>query len=157
MDKKEELDPHWLARLHALGRMQACYLWFLVIAGVFYWQLRLSPSSALKVPIIDLSLDSSTVLEAGPFVLSFLMLVEIGATKAYSVATEKLAFAPFDDPRGEATDTEPTFLDMAFYTARRSRRVGESPVAFKWVAHLKYPTFLSLGQIIREGHAAVTT
>ena len=119
------------------------YLWFLLITGVFYWQLGLSPSADLKMPIIDVHLDTAAILEVGPFVLCFLVLVVLGAARAYAVASEKLGIG-FDDPRGEATDTEPNFLDMTFYTARTSRRVSPSPVAFKWIAHLKYPAFFTL-------------
>lgn len=142
MDKNEE-RAHWLERLNALGRLQARYLWFLIIAAVFYWQLRLSPRAELKVPIIDLFVDTSAVLEAGAFVLCFLVLVELGAARAYSVATEKLGFG-FNDPLGEATDKEPNFLDMAFYTAGPTRGLSPSPTVLKWIAHLKYPAFFTL-------------
>ena len=64
------LDPHWLARLQALGKMQARYLWFLVIASIFYLGLSsgtLRPmNGVVKVPVLNLELDVAPILAAGP-------------------------------------------------------------------------------------------
>src|SRR5262245_31928411 len=87
---KSELDAQLLARLQSLGKMQARYLWFIVITGLFYWQLRLTPSAELKMPLIDFHLDTLAVLEAGPLVLSFFVLVQMGAGRAYNAVTRKL-------------------------------------------------------------------
>jgi hypothetical protein len=104
---------------------------------------RLSPSATLKVPVIDLYLDTSAVLDAGAFVLSFLVLVELGAARAYTIASEKLGIG-FNESLGEATDIEPNFLDMAFYTSGAAGGLSPTPIAFKWIAHLKYPAFFTL-------------
>ena len=58
------LDPQLLARRQALGKMQARYLWFIVIAGLFFLQLRLNPTTGLKVPLIDLHARSIELYES---------------------------------------------------------------------------------------------
>jgi hypothetical protein len=47
---------------------------FSVIAGLFYWQLRLTPTAGLKVPLIDFHFDPFAVLEGGPLALSCFVL-----------------------------------------------------------------------------------
>jgi hypothetical protein len=138
------VDPQWLARLQALGKMQARYLWFLVIASIFYLGLSsgtLRPTNGeVKVPVLNLELGVAPILAAGPAVLSFLVLVVMGALRAYGRATENLGIER-SDPRGEATDTEPNFLDLAFYPTESTRPV------LRYVPRIvlfKYPVFLSL-------------
>ena len=137
-------DPDWLARLHALGRMQARYLWFLVISSLFYLGLSSGTLQAtegkVKAPIVNLELDVAPILAAGPAILSFLVLVVMGALRAYRRAGEHLGLGP-SDQRGEATDTEPNFLDLAFYSTGSKRPI------LRHVEHIvlfKYPVFLSL-------------
>jgi len=140
---KLEIEPHVLARMQSLGRMQARYLWFIVVASIFYWQLRSSPSAQLKVPLIDLYLDTRTVLEAGPFVLSFFVLVEMGAATAYTAVLRKLI--GYDDARAEEVDAEPNFLEMALYIPHRLRAsTGTLARLWRWINRHKFPAFLSV-------------
>jgi len=163
------LESFWPARLQAVGKMQARYLWFLVVSGIFYGALAsgaLRPSEngdAVKVPVLNLELDSAAILTTGPLVLSFLVLVITGALRAYRHASEQLKIDKWDD-RGEATDTEPNFLDMAFYS-RGPKRGAENTtgrgalkkhlatvkrLALHYVHKLvafKYPVFLSLALV----------
>ena len=137
------IDPYWLARLQALGKMQARYLWLLVIASVFYLGLSsgtLRPTNGdVKVPVLNLELGVAPILAAGPVVLSFLVLVVVGALKAYLRASEHLRIDRYD-PRGEAIDTEPNFLDLAFYSMGSTRPVLRHVPR---VVQFKYPVFLS--------------
>jgi len=153
-------DPLWLARLQALGKLQARYLWLLVVASVFYFGLSsgtLRPTNGdVKVPVLDLELGVASILAGGPVVLSFLVLVVIGALKAYRRASEQLGIDPAD-PRAEATDAEPNFLDMAFYSMGSTRPVLRH---IPHVVQLKYPVFLSAvllqaGNLLRHSTPSV--
>jgi hypothetical protein len=113
-------DALWLERLKAVGKMQARYLWFLVVAMIFYGglesgALRPADNDTVKVPIFNLELDTAPILATGPFVLSFLVLVIMGTLKAYRRASEKLGITNLHE-LGEATDVDPNFLDLAFYS-----------------------------------------
>jgi hypothetical protein len=140
---QDRLHEAWRDRLHAVGRAQARYLWFLVIAGLFYWGLRSgslqsSPDRGLSLPLVHLELDIGPVREAGAFVISFLAIVVMGAFRAFQTASDTLQIAPIDDARGEATDLDPNFLDLAFYSR---------PSSCLWIrrlVHFKYPVFISL-------------
>lgn len=143
---QDRLHEAWRDRLHAVGKTQARYLWFLVIACLFYWglqsgSLHSSPDSGLSLPLVHLELEIGPVHEAGAFVISFLVLVVMGALRAFRTATETLQFAPVDDPHGEATDIDPNFLDLAFYSSRSSR------IWLRRLVHFKYPAVLSFALV----------
>jgi hypothetical protein len=167
------LDPvtsesHWLARLQAVGKMQARYLWFLVVACSFYGglasgALRPADGNAVKVPVLNLELDSAPILTTGTLALSFLVLVIIGTLKAYRFASEQLGATKLLE-LGEATDVEPNFLDMAFYSGKWAKTPRppilesvNSPWFAKWwrvMGHLtqllgliKYPALLTLALV----------
>jgi hypothetical protein len=137
------LDQYWVGRLQAVGKMQARYLWFLVIVSIFFLGLAsgtLRPADGnVKVPVLNLELGVGPILAAGPIVLSFLVLVVMGTLTAYRVASERLGLET-GDLRGEATDTEPNFLDMAFYCLKSERPVLRN---IPTIVALKYPIFLS--------------
>ena len=143
---KVEIESSLLARMQSLGKMQARYLWFIAVATIFYWQLRSSPSAQLKVPLIDLYLDARAVLEAGPFVLSFLVLVEIGTVTAYTAVLRK--HVGHDDARAEEVDGEPNFLEMVFYIPYRLRTSTSSIASvWHWINRNKFVVFLSLALV----------
>jgi len=58
-EMNDRLDPYWLGRLQAIGKMQARYLWLLVVASVFYFGLSsgiLRPTNGdVKVPVLNLN------------------------------------------------------------------------------------------------------
>jgi hypothetical protein len=140
-DRMPELHWQWLKRSEAIGRAQARYLWILLIAVVFYVALQarlqvLDGTTSLTVPLIDLELSAAVVLASGPPVLSFLVLVIIGALRAYSTAREKLGLSQGADWTGEEVDIHPNAIDFALYTTPRS------PKLISTVAFFSYPGFL---------------
>ena len=127
----------WIRRLEAVGRAQARYLWFLLIAALFYAALyaRNSPSSSITVPVVDLDLDTLTVQASGGPILAFLVLVIVGAIRAWTHALEQIRDAkPAKD--AEQLDTQPNAIDLAIYTT------DDSPSFVRKVVYFAYPVFL---------------
>jgi hypothetical protein len=138
-----ELDPYWLQRLQSVGKAQARYLWFLLVAALFYLALRpqviAGSTGALQIPIVELQLDGSLVLASGPVVLSFLVLAIMGSLRAFRRARDKLSLGHGADWQSEAADTHPNAIDLAFYTT------PESPKVLATVAYFAYPGVLLAG------------
>jgi len=138
-----DLDQYWLARLQALGRVQARYLWILATTGLFYAALRSEFASprpdtpTLRLPIVELELGADVVFAAGATILAFLVLVIMGALRAWGYARSKLGLGAGADWQTEAVDTYPNAIDLAFYTTPMS------PKPFATLAYFAYPLFLS--------------
>jgi hypothetical protein len=127
----------WLRRLEALGHAQARYLWLLLIAGVFYAALyaRGSGSATIRVPIVDLDLDALTVQASGGPIIAFLVLVIIGAIRAWTHALEQFRGTK-PARRAEQLDTHPNAIDLAIYTT------DSSPALLRKALYFAYPVFL---------------
>src|SRR5437867_11454175 len=108
---QEHEREFWLRRLEATGRAQARYLWLVLLAGLFYAALYArSPSwQIIKVPVDDLELDTLTVLASGGPIIAFLVLVVMGAVRAWPHALEQIRGRPASD--AEQVDTHPTAPD----------------------------------------------
>ena len=130
----------WIRRLEAVGKAQARYLWLLLIAALFYAALyaRNPSSDTITVPVVDLHLDTLTVEASGGPILAFLVLVIIGAIRAWTHALEQIRRAkPAKD--GEQLDTSPNAIDLAVYTT------DSSPSIIKKITYFAYPLFLLAG------------
>jgi uncharacterized membrane protein YhaH (DUF805 family) len=136
-----DLDGHWLERLQVMGKVQARYLWILLITMILYGALQervYVDRDPLKVPIVDLEISGSFVLGFGPALISFFVLAITGTMRATRTARAKLNLGR-GDWSGEELDRSPNALDLAFYTTRKSPK----PIAV--VAHFSYVAFLALG------------
>ncbi len=134
-----DFDSHWVERFHAIGRAQARYLWVLLLACLFYGALVKSDTgggAALEVPVLGLKLDSGWVLASAGPVISFLLLVILGALRASSnvIAELKLGAGNYS---AERLDAHPNAIDLAVYTTKKSPRLVAA------VAYFAYPLFLS--------------
>ena len=138
----DELDAKWVGRLQAAGRAQARYLWILLIAGLFYAALFVrftnppTPVPPLRVPFINLELSAPTLIASGPAIIAFLVVVVMGAIRAYSHAQDKLDITNVAGA-AEPLDVHPNALDFAAYTTERTP---------KWLAtilYFVYPTYLA--------------
>jgi hypothetical protein len=130
----------WLRRLEALGRAQARYLWFLLIAALFYAALyaRNSASTTITVPIVELDLGTLTVEASGGPIIAFLVLVIIGAIRAWTHALEQIRGSrPAKD--AEQLDTHPNAIDLAIYTT------DSSPAIIRKAVYFAYPLLLLAG------------
>jgi hypothetical protein len=130
----------WIRRLEAIGKAQARYLWLLLIAALFYAALyaRSSASATITVPVVQLELDTLTVLASGGPIIAFLVLVIIGAIRAWTHALEQVrGTRPAKD--SEQLDTHPNAIDLAIYTTDRS------PSTIKQVTYFAYPLLLLAG------------
>ena len=135
LDRERE---YWLRRLEATGRAQGRYLWVLFLAGIFYAALRVGPveNQFINVPIVDLRLDRLTVLASGAPVMAFLVLVVMGAIRAWTRAAEQVrGEAPAKDV--EPLDTYPNAIDLAMYTT------SDSPKSVRKLLSFAYPLFLT--------------
>jgi hypothetical protein len=143
----EDTDRLWLERARALGAAQSRYLWFLLVAMVFFAAIHphpvanTSPVTPLKVPILDLEIDRWLVLASGPVVLSFLVMAIGGSLRAYRRAIRKLSLGDGADWRDEAVDTHPNAIDLSLYTT------PESPKFLATLAYFSYPAFLTAGLV----------
>ena len=138
------LDPRWLERLQVVGKAQARYLWFLLVIMIFYAALQQRAragldETSLKVPIVELEVSAAVVLGFGPALISFLVLVILGTTRAYTTARGHLDLGRADWS-GEELDP-PNAIDFAFYTTRASPK----PIAV--VLHFPYTLFLLAGLV----------
>jgi hypothetical protein len=137
------LDPQWLARLQAIGRAQARYLWVLLVAMLFYAALQSqvpaegSPQ-ALEVPLVHLQLKPEAVAASGPAVLAFLLLVFNGALRAFDNARAELKLGEGLDSQLEPLDLHPNAIDLAIYTT------SLSPPRIARSVYFAYPVFLSM-------------
>jgi hypothetical protein len=130
----------WIRRLEAVGKAQARYLWLLLIAALFYAALyaRNPTSSIITVPVVDLHLDTLTVEASGGPIIAFLVLVIMGAIRAWTHALEQIRGGkPARD--AEQLDTSPNAIDLAVYTTE------SSPSIIKKVIYFSYPLFLAAG------------
>lgn len=128
----------WIARRQALGAAQSTYLWVLFVSCLFYAAVRPAPagmtSSLIKAPILELEIGADVIAMSGPAVISFLVLIFMGALRASSLAVREAGIPDF---KGEAFDLHPNALDLAFYTTAGSPRV------LTVLTYLKYPAFLT--------------
>ncbi len=134
---------HWLRRIEATGRAQARYLWLVLVVGIFYAALRINgvDSEQIIVPMVGLKLDAPFVLATGGPILAFLVLVVMGAIRAWTHAFEQYrGTSPAVD--SEQLDTHPNALDLAMYTT------DKSPAMVRRLLSFVYPFFLtaSLGE-----------
>ncbi len=132
-------DRYWIQRLQATGQAQARYLWVLFLSGLFYAALWYQPapmaaeqSHGLAVPVIDLRLSAPVVLASGPSVIALLVLIVMGALRAFSVAQWHLGKEIQSAGGSERFDVHPNALDLAVYTT------AESP---RWAASILYFTY----------------
>ena len=132
-------DPErefWIRRLEATGRAQSRYLWFLLTACLFYAALfARSPTQTIKVPIVDLDLDSITVLASGGPIIAFLVLAVMGAIRAWTHALEQIRGVG-SRAGAEQLDTYPNAIDLAMYTTE------QSPKTLRKVLYFAYPAVL---------------
>ncbi len=101
-----DFDSHWVERFHAIGRAQARYLWVLLLACLFYGALVKSDTgggAALEVPVLGLKLDSGWVLASAGPVISFLLLVILGALRASSNVIAELKLGAGNTLRSAST------------------------------------------------------
>jgi hypothetical protein len=134
----DEERGFWLQRLEATGRAQSRYLWILLVAGLFYAALRVGGGNTdISVPIVDLQLRGSIVLGSGGPVLAFLVLVVVGAIRAWTHAIEQIRGAPVT--RAEQLDAHPNAIDLAVYTT------SQTPKVIRHLLSLSYPLFLTAG------------
>ena len=141
MSKAPETSERWRERRQVLGAAQATYLWVLLVSCAFFAAIQPTSSDApfqVKAPIVELELDGRVVAACGPIVISFLLLVMMGALRASSHACKEAGIADFT---GEALDLHPNALDLAFYTSKASPRV------MIVVTYFKYPAFLTLALV----------
>jgi hypothetical protein len=126
----------WMRRLEATGRAQSRYLWFLLIACLFYAALfARTVSQTITVPIVDLNLDSLSVLASGGPVIAFLVLAIMGAIRAWTHALEQIRGV--DSRAGaEQLDTYPNAIDLAIYTT------DKSPKTLRSILYFAYPVVL---------------
>ena len=133
------LDPErefWIRRLEATGRAQSRYLWLLLVACLFFMALHArTPAQSIRVPIVDLDLDSLTVLASGGPIIGFLVLAVVGAIRAWTHAVDQV--------RGQGSrisveqlDTHPNAIDLAVYTT------AKSPRSLRTILYFAYPTVL---------------
>ncbi len=134
-----ELDPHWIARLNAVGGTQARYLWVLFILGIFYAALATGisvPSTTQEVPLVGLRLGTAWVLATAGPVLAFIVLVLTGSLRAWTNAANQLKLKQ-GDYLAERLDTQPNAVDLAVYTTK------ESPRFLAVLGYFAYPVVLS--------------
>ena len=138
---QEHEREFWLRRLEATGRAQARYLWLVLLAGLFYAALYArSPSGQMiKVPVVDFELDTLTVLASGGPIIAFLVLVVMGAIRAWTHALEQIRGRPARD--AEQLDTYPNAIDLAVYTTEHSPRL------IRELTYFAYPLFLTAALI----------
>lgn len=83
-------------------------------------------------------MDASTVLASGGPVLAFLVLVVVGAIRAWTHALEQVrGTVPATD--AEPLDAHPNAIDLAVYTTDRS------PAILRRLLSLAYALFLTVG------------
>ncbi len=138
-DRREQ----WTPRFRAVAAAQVRYLYLLAISGVFFVALWLplrteqwgSPHH-IKFPVIDLEVDSWSLVLAGPATLSFIALAAFGSFRALQAAWKLMEDK--DDPRSfEQQDVRPTIIDMAFYAAEPKTLIGR-------LGFFTYPFFVTL-------------
>lgn len=135
VDRERE---YWLRRVEATGRAQARYLWALFLAGIFFAALKAGPAENgfISVPVVELRLDRYTVLACGAPVIAFLVLVVVGAIRAWTLAVERVrGQAPAGDV--EPLDTYPNAIDLATYTT------SGTPALIRHLLSFAYPLFLT--------------
>jgi hypothetical protein len=135
----------WIRRVEATGRAQSRYLWILLVTGLFYaaLQSRGTPVQTITVPIVELQLDTLSVLSSGGPIIAFLILVVIGAIRAWSHALEQVrGTKPAEGV--EQLDTHPNAIDLAIYTT------ANSPSFLRNLLYFAYPLFL-LAALIESG------
>lgn len=144
----------WIRRLEAVSRAQARYLWLLLIAGVFYAALhaRGVNSHPVKVPVVDLELDAGTVLASGGPIMAFLVLVMMGAIRAWTNALMHISGAS-SAKDAEKLDTHPNAIDLAVYTTK------DSPALLRKLLYFAYPLFLitALIESLMLGYSSLRT
>ena len=131
-------ENHWLRRIDAMGRSQSRYLWILLVTGLFYLSLhRANPETQeFVVPFINLKLDALIIMASGGPVLAFLLLVTLGALRAWKRAVDQY-YELTNATGSERLDIHPNALDLAFYTTVKS------PKCIRWFTWQLYPLFLS--------------
>ena len=140
--QEDEQRQFWIRRLEATGKAQARHLWVLLIAQLFYLALHASGANSheITVPVIDLRLNALTVLASGAPVIAFLVLVVMGAIRAWTHAVEQVAgTSPVKD--AEHLDAHPNAIDFAMYTTTRS------PAVIKKILYFVYPLFLLIALV----------
>lgn len=141
-EEDSETRVLWIERLRAVAKVQARYLWILLVMMVFYAALQVrvvtpTEPTILKLPVVDLAISGDVVLASGPSVLSFLVMAIIGTMWAYMRAREALGLSPEGAYwTGEELDTSPTGIDLAFYSTPDSNKL------FAAIGHLGYSLFL---------------
>ncbi len=138
----DEEKQFWIRRLEATGKAQARYLWFLLIAQIFYLALhsRGTGHQEISVPIVDLKLDGVAVLASGAPIIAFLVLAVVGAIRAWTHAVEQVAGkSPVRD--AEHLDAHPNAIDLAMYTTK------ESPAIVRGLLYFVYPSFLTVALV----------
>jgi len=132
-------DPErefWIRRLEATGRAQSRYLWLLLIACLFFMALfARTPAQTIKVPIVDLELDSRTVLASGGPMIGFLVLAVMGAIRAWTHAVDQVR-GQGSRVSVEQLDTHPNAIDLALYTTPKS------PKSLRAILYFAYPAVL---------------
>jgi hypothetical protein len=127
----------WIRRLEAVSKAESRYLWLLLIAGLFYAALHArNVHVPIKVPIVDLELDSLTVLASGGPTIAFLVLVMMGAVRAWSRALQQIRGSS-SSKDAEQLDMHPNAIDLAVYTTQ------SSPAFIRKVLYFAYPVILS--------------
>ena len=129
----------WLKRANIVGRAQERYLWFLLIAGVFFVALDQPISGAahsVSLPVLNLPLRPDIVWAVGPLVLGFLLVAAMGSLRAYRTVEDTLKAEGVKF--SEAFDSAPNALDFAFYTT------ADSPLVLRKVFLFVYPTYFAV-------------
>lgn len=104
-------DSPWFARHQVTGRAQSRYLWVMLLTALFFFVLALGgfpdPVATLPVPLLRVNVPSLIVWATGPTVLSFLVLMLMGALRAHTTSREHLEIADGEDVGAEAADQHP--------------------------------------------------
>lgn len=136
-------QQQWIERAQALGKAQARSLWLLLVAAIFFLAVGSgtpADSAGKSVPLLgrDVTAPAWVVRASGPFVLSFLVTVAMGALRARGVAIENAGGDTKTAKANEPWDVNPNPLDLAKYSQE------ETPLLLRRFSLLGYPVFLTL-------------
>lgn len=139
-------QEQWIERAQALGRAQARSLWLLLVATIFFLAVgsgvSVSPDDpTVRVPLLGVEARALVVWASGPFVLSFLVSVMMGALRARDIAIKKAGGDTETAGANEQWDLNPNPLDLAKYARK------ETPLLLRRLSLLGYPAFLTLVMI----------
>ena len=120
---------------------QTKYLWLLLILGAFYWAVHSDVTSPPEAPTPLLTIPGTatrfpvlTVWATGGPVLLFVLLVILGALRAYTRAYHQLAPASDD----ETVDDHPNAIDWA------ADSTAATPKALAWLLGFSYPLYMTV-------------